>query len=264
MRCSRSGPASAITAGRATCMPARAPWPPGPTGVSRPRAAELQDPARHRAFHRCGIAAFCFGERIAILDGNVKRVLGRLLAFPGDLASSASGKAALWQHAQALLPAPEDIEAYTQGLMDLGATVCTPRSPQCLICPVRDLLCTGARGAASPRSTRCKTRKLKRSAAVENWWLLLAREGRRCSVVGASGRSTGVWAGLCTACRLFESDAAAAVACAYPGAGHSPIDGVPFASNVRSRIKDWVHLHPRGGRSEYARLRCLPGSRGSG
>ena len=83
------------------------------------------------------IAAFCFGERVAILDGNVKRVLGRVLAFDGDLASSAAEKK-LWDRATELLP-ERDVDRYTQGLMDLGATVCTARSPDCLLCPVQPL-----------------------------------------------------------------------------------------------------------------------------
>src|ERR1700712_4315582 len=72
------------------------------------------------------IAAFCFGERVAILDGNVKRVLTRVLAFGDDL-SVAGNERALWNDATTLLPpahAPEAITRYTQGLMDLGATIC--------------------------------------------------------------------------------------------------------------------------------------------
>src|SRR5205085_3879425 len=73
------------------------------------------------------IAAFCFGERVAILDGNVKRVLTRLLGFQHDLARPAHERA-LWEEAGALLP-ETGIESYTQGLMDLGATVCLARDP---------------------------------------------------------------------------------------------------------------------------------------
>ena len=83
------------------------------------------------------IAAFCFGERVAILDGNVKRVLTRVLGFGGDLSSSAQERA-LWDQATQLLPPAEQREAiasYTQGLMDLGATLCTPRRPACALCP---------------------------------------------------------------------------------------------------------------------------------
>ena len=67
------------------------------------------------------IAAFCFGERVAILDGNVKRVLGRTLGFPQDLAT-APAVARLWSLADGLLP-PRDVAVYTQGLMDMGATL---------------------------------------------------------------------------------------------------------------------------------------------
>ena len=65
------------------------------------------------------IAAFCFGERVAILDGNVKRVLTRALGFDGDLANAAQERL-LWNEATRLLPA-SGVESYTQGLMDLKA-----------------------------------------------------------------------------------------------------------------------------------------------
>jgi len=81
------------------------------------------------------IAGFAFGARAAILDGNVKRVLARHFAvegFPGDRAVELE----LWQLAESLLPA-DGIAAYIQGLMDLGATLCTTRAPGCVRCPVR-------------------------------------------------------------------------------------------------------------------------------
>ncbi|MBA3477093.1 MAG: A/G-specific adenine glycosylase, partial [Lautropia sp.] len=71
------------------------------------------------------IAAFAFGERAAILDGNVKRVFCRVFGVDGH-PGNASVLRRLWSHAQAELPAAEradsSIQAYTQGLMDLGAT----------------------------------------------------------------------------------------------------------------------------------------------
>lgn len=81
------------------------------------------------------IAAFCFGERAAILDGNVRRVLCRhagIAGFPGERAVLDK----LWTLAEARLPIATDIGPYTQGLMDLGATVCTRSRPQCEVCPV--------------------------------------------------------------------------------------------------------------------------------
>ena len=85
------------------------------------------------------IAAFSQGERVAILDGNVKRVLARHQAidgFPGTVNVSAK----LWALAEALLPS-SDIATYTQGLMDLGATICTRSNPRCEICPVKRDCC---------------------------------------------------------------------------------------------------------------------------
>ena len=75
------------------------------------------------------IAVFAFGARAAILDGNVKRVLARVFGvdgFPGDK----TVEARLWALAESLLP-ERDLVAYTQGLMDLGATLCTRSSPRC-------------------------------------------------------------------------------------------------------------------------------------
>ncbi|MBA2723118.1 MAG: A/G-specific adenine glycosylase, partial [Methylibium sp.] len=85
------------------------------------------------------IAAFCFDERAAILDGNVKRVLTRVLGNGCDLAV-ATHERALWRQACELLPHDgADMPAYTQGLMDLGATVCLVRRPNCLACPLQSL-----------------------------------------------------------------------------------------------------------------------------
>src|SRR5207342_3322771 len=80
------------------------------------------------------IAAFASGERRAILDGNVRRVLARHAGIGGD-PSGAAVLNALWTAAEARLP-QADIEAYTQGMMDLGAVICTVRNPACLLCPV--------------------------------------------------------------------------------------------------------------------------------
>ena len=81
------------------------------------------------------IAAFCFDERVAILDGNVKRVLARHFGIEGD-PRAAAVQCRLWQLAGELLPPRRAMRAYTQGLMDLGATVCTRARPRCEACPI--------------------------------------------------------------------------------------------------------------------------------
>jgi A/G-specific adenine glycosylase len=147
--------------------------------------AELPGIGRSTA---AAIAAFCFGERAAILDGNVKRVLTRVLGFSGDLASSTETRR-LWALAEELLPA-RDVDVYTQGLMDLGATVCLARRPACEHCPLA-ARCV-ARAGGAPTAYPVKTRKLKRSHR-ENALLWLQRGE---AVFLAQRPPKGVWAGL--------------------------------------------------------------------
>ena len=134
------------------------------------------------------IAAFCFGERVAILDGNVKRVLSRTIGFEEDLAT-ATAVAKLWAAADALLP-KRDVDVYTQGLMDLGATLCTARRPACERCPVA-ALCV-ARASGEPERYPVKSRRLKRTQR-ENA-LLWLQQGERVYLVKRP--AVGVWAGL--------------------------------------------------------------------
>lgn len=139
------------------------------------------------------IAAFCHGERVAILDGNVKRVLTRALGFSGDLAQPAQERA-LWQLATDLLPRralATAMPAYTQGLMDLGSGVCTRHKPRCHECPLAEL-CV-ARQQDRVQDYPVKTRKLQRR--TETWWLLWAQQ-RDGSVWLQRRAQRGIWAGL--------------------------------------------------------------------
>ncbi|MFT4047927.1 MAG: A/G-specific adenine glycosylase [Solimonas sp.] len=82
------------------------------------------------------ILAQAWGDRHAILDGNVRRVLARHAAVPGWPGTPAVQKR-LWAEAEAHLPHAR-LADYTQALMDLGASVCAARHPRCLLCPVAD------------------------------------------------------------------------------------------------------------------------------
>ena len=164
------------------------------------------------------IAAFCFGERCAILDGNVKRVLTRALGFADDLAESRHEQV-LWRHAEALLPA-SGIEAYTQGLMDLGASLCSSRKPACDACPLATLCVARAQGR--PEAYPVKTRKLKRGRRAHALlWLTLGD-----AVWLVQRPQTGVWAGLWT---LPEFDSEAALWALAEQAGW-PGQGRPLAT----------------------------------
>ena len=103
------------------------------------------------------IAAFSGGVRAAIMDGNVKRVFARVFgidAYPGIKPV----EDAMWRRAEALLPEtqnnPGAIEAYTQGLMDLGATLCTRSRPDCGRCPLQDRCVAFATGRTAELPVR--------------------------------------------------------------------------------------------------------------
>lgn len=139
------------------------------------------------------IAAFCFSERVPILDANVRRVLTRLLGFAKDLASSTNERL-LWREAESLLPQKNLLTAmprYTQGLMDLGASICTPRMPRCDRCPLSDRCVASSDG--DPERYPVRTRKLARRA--ESWQLLVLRNS--VGKVWLQRRpAAGIWAGM--------------------------------------------------------------------
>jgi A/G-specific adenine glycosylase len=157
------------------------------------------------------IAAFCFGERVAILDGNVKRVLTRVLGFDGDLARAANERV-LWQQAQSLLPAT-DVEAYTQGLMDLGAAVCMARRPRCDGCPLAP--CCVARAQGRPERYPVKTSTLKRGRRQHALlWL------ERGAALWLTRRPpNGVWAGLWSLPEFESAEALRGLSAGWPGHG---------------------------------------------
>ncbi|MFH6974353.1 A/G-specific adenine glycosylase [Neisseria sp. 23W00296] len=154
------------------------------------------------------IAAFAFCQRETILDGNVKRVLCRVFAREGD-PSDKKFEQSLWTLAESLLPAdPADMPAYTQGLMDLGATVCTRAKPQCPACPMADICQARAQGRTAELPRR------KTPPAVQTlplYWLILRR--RDGTLLLQKRPAKGIWGGLyCVPCfpTLAETQAAAA------------------------------------------------------
>ncbi|MBY0466603.1 MAG: A/G-specific adenine glycosylase [Burkholderiales bacterium] len=139
------------------------------------------------------LAAFCCGQRVSIYDGNVKRVIARYVGFARDLSVREADRA-LFAHAQSLLPDQlnaADMPAYTQGLMDLGATVCTRHQPRCDACPlVTDCV---ARATSQQAVLPLKTRRLVRK--TQAWTLLVLRrtDGR---VWLQQRPDKGIWASL--------------------------------------------------------------------
>lgn len=191
------------------------------------------------------VASLCFGERVAIMDANVKRVLTRVLGFDADLACAANERA-LWNHATELLPAghdaPTQMARYTQGMMDLGATLCSPKNPVCPRCPVRGSCAAAAAGDAERYPVR--TRKLKRSS--QSLWLLWLRRSDG-SVWLSKRPSPGVWAGL-QCFPMFESEDALRAALPAGLPGERGLQFLPVVAHVLTH-KD-LFLHPA--QVEYA------------
>lgn len=212
-------------------------------------AAQLETLAGVGRSTAAAIAAFCYGERSAILDGNVKRVLTRVLAYGGDM-SKASEVKALWDLATDLLPSRNlktTMPAYTQALMDMGATVCHARSPDCTRCPVT-MLCKAKQdadcGGSAIDKYPVKTKKLKRS--TESVWLLHATNSQgdvwleqrsTDSVVGSSK----VWAGLFSL-SSFESEAALLAALPKQAAVQHSIQYQSAFKHVLTHKDLWLHV----------------------
>ena len=102
------------------------------------------------------------GQFGVILDGNVKRVLSRFFAISGDLSSSKNEKL-LWQLAIALVPEADHAE-YTQAIMDLGATLCTPKKPLCMYCPMQ----TDCQAFAQDRVLDFPQKKVKKTVPIKH------------------------------------------------------------------------------------------------
>ncbi len=134
------------------------------------------------------ILVFAFGKVYPILDGNVKRVLARYFCIECPL-SSASVNKKLWRLSEKLLP-KTNIRPYTQGLMDLGATICTKSKPACVMCPLQrgcKSLKEGKCAAVPVRKKRPLTplKKVYMLVCINNGYLMMEKRGYK-----------GVWGGL--------------------------------------------------------------------
>jgi A/G-specific adenine glycosylase len=194
------------------------------------------------------IAAFCFGERAAILDGNVRRVLARAFGIAHDV-SQPGPQRELWRLAEALLPARGGLATmtpYTQGLMDLGARVCKRRAPDCTACPLT-AQCVAAHQGNPEAYPRPRPALQRKTLALT---LLLARDGAGrvwlTPQASAGGVLRGIWKGLYT---LPVFDDEAALLAALPPADcprlhwQAPISHVLTHRDLMLRVAqlDWPH-----------------------
>jgi len=132
-------------------------------------------------YTRGAVLSIAFDRPLAALDGNVTRVLSRLLALAAPLKDPAATRR-LWAEAEALVPARKPGE-WNQALMELGALVCTPRAPRCDDCPCRAHCRAFAAGDPERypgRAPRRATERHRRAVAVvehRGRWVMVRREG---------------------------------------------------------------------------------------
>jgi A/G-specific adenine glycosylase len=135
------------------------------------------------------ILALARGERHPILDGNVRRVLARCFGVEGYPGKPEVEKR-LWALAEACTPT-EQVAAYTQGIMDLGATVCTRARPACLLCPVNHDCVARAEG----RESRLPTPRPQLKRPRRDAWIVVAMRGTQ-QVLIEHRPPSGIWGGL--------------------------------------------------------------------
>jgi A/G-specific adenine glycosylase len=115
------------------------------------------------AYTAAALAAIAFDAPASPVDGNIERVVARLFAITAPLPAA---KPEIRRRARALVPARRAGD-FAQAMMDLGATICTPKKPACALCPWNDCCAAHARGAADtfPRRTAKREGALRRGAA---------------------------------------------------------------------------------------------------
>jgi A/G-specific adenine glycosylase len=149
--------------------------------------AELPGIGRSTA---AAISAFAYGTRAAILDGNVKRVFCRVFGVEG-YPGAKPVEDLLWKRAVALLP-HEGVESYTQGLMDLGATLCMRSRPACERCPLADRCVARATG----RTHLLPERKPKKAIPEKSTTMMIVADTEH--VLLEQRPDSGIWGGLLT------------------------------------------------------------------
>jgi A/G-specific adenine glycosylase len=197
------------------------------------------------------IVVFAYGERHAILDGNVKRVLARTCGIAGYPGAKPVADE-LWRAAERLLP-QRNVEAYTQGLMDLGATLCVRGTPRCAACPVTRH-CTALREGCTDRLPSPRPRKVlpHRNTVM----LILEHAG---TLLLEKRPAPGIWGGLwCFPEISAEDDIASACAQRF-GAHIGAIQRLPdlqhgfthFSLTITPQRLEVHALQPRVAESGY-------------
>ncbi|MBN3855329.1 A/G-specific adenine glycosylase [Paraburkholderia sp. Ac-20340] len=198
--------------------------------------AELPGIGRSTA---AAIASFAFGARETILDGNVKRVLARVFGvegFPGEKRVENG----MWTLAESLVPdaaaTDADVSSYTQGLMDLGATLCTRGKPDCERCPFAD----DCVAKTTNRQRQLPASRPKKAVPLRQTWMLVLMDGD--SVMLEKRPPSGIWGGLWS---LPEAADEAALAARAEGFGADVATVSPLAPLTHTFTHFKLDIEPR-------------------
>jgi len=182
------------------------------------------------------IASIVFGQREPILDGNVERVLLRLHAKP-DPPRDKQTQAWAWERAQELVDLSERPGVLNEGLMELGATVCTPSAPRCPSCPVRGACAAYAQG----RTDEIPTPKPR--AKQKDWFVVcfVVTDGRG-RVLIETRPTPGLWAGMVQSPGM-EGDRAIDASEAASGLGVAPGDRLGGFRHITTHRRVSFEIH---------------------
>ena len=183
------------------------------------------------------IAAFAYDVLAPILDGNVKRVLARHAGIEGFPGVSAIEKT-LWLEAESRLPtSTKDMVAYTQGLMDLGATICARSDPTCLLCPVADDCAARISGRVN-QIPAARPRKVVPQRAQR--YLLLTHADQ---ILLVKRPAPGIWGGLwCLPEVADDEDAALTAHQRYGASGSGNAITLPPIAHAFTHFRLTLHV----------------------
>ncbi|KMQ80418.1 A/G-specific adenine glycosylase [Candidatus Burkholderia pumila] len=203
--------------------------------------AELPGIGRSTA---AAIASFAFAARATILDGNVKRVLARVFGvagFPGEK----KVESAMWKLAESLLPDAankEEVTAYTQGLMDLGATLCIRGKPDCTRCPFASDCVAKIEG----RQRELPVARPKKAVPTRKTWMLVLKDGD--SILLEKRPPTGIWGGLWSLPEALDEASLSAVSESF--GGDAELQRLAPLSHTFTHFK--LDIEPRLGEARHA------------
>ena len=182
------------------------------------------------------IVSFAFDQRQTILDGNVKRVLARHFLIEGWTGTPKIEKQ-LWVLAESLLPEKEMV-AYTQGLMDLGATICTRSKPKCAACPLNKTCQAYAQNLVS----KLPTPKPKKTIPQKQTTMLLIRHGKE--ILLEKRPPSGIWGGLWSLPEISHQEIATQIALSRFGLDTEAEEPLPSIQHIFTHFKLEITLQP--------------------